>query len=103
MAHDPQQSLFKAESIELFIEDKAFSPSYDLPPPPPLISPSYCVSLVELTDGRGGGGGGESNHTTVRERVESSINHSIAVLSGLKKIGSNPSQIPRNNYYYFHC
>jgi hypothetical protein len=33
------------ESIELFIEGKAFSPSYDLAPPPP--PPPRPVSMLE--------------------------------------------------------
>jgi hypothetical protein len=59
---------FRAESIEWFIEEQAFSQLYDLappPPPPPLsrqqvvsLSHSSRVSLVKLTDGRGGKGGG---------------------------------------------
>jgi hypothetical protein len=74
----------EAESIECFIEDQAFPPSYNFAPspPPPLssqidsLSQSSCVSSVDLTDGDGGGGGrgGETNHTMY------SINHSI--LSG---------------------
>ncbi len=28
-----------SESVELFIEDQAFSPPYDLPPPPPIKPP----------------------------------------------------------------
>ncbi len=48
------------ESIERFIEDQAFSPSYDLSPSPPpqvvSLSQFSCVSMVELT----GGGGGRS-------------------------------------------
>ncbi len=54
-----------AESIERFMEDQAFSTSYDLapPPPPPLLSASclsfsYCVSPFELNDGIRHGGGG---------------------------------------------
>jgi hypothetical protein len=46
------QDIKKLESIELFIEDQAFSPSYNLspyPPPPPIPSASClsfsCVSL----------------------------------------------------------
>jgi hypothetical protein len=54
------------ESIELFVEDQALMRSYDLVPPRPLppspvsklsLCLGYCVSLVELTDGRGGAGG----------------------------------------------
>ncbi len=43
--------------IQLFIEDKAFSPLYDLAPPPPPIPLSSYVLPVELTDGSGAGGG----------------------------------------------
>ncbi len=58
------------ESIELFIEDQTFSPSYDLVLPllrPPPRSRQQVVSLrapVELTDGRLGE---ELNHTTARK------------------------------------
>ncbi len=53
-----------AESIEWFIEDQAFSSSYDLAFLPPLLtrrhvvslSQSSCVPPVKLTDGRGQGG-----------------------------------------------
>jgi hypothetical protein len=59
-----------AESIKLFIEDQAFSLSYDLAPPPPFpVSKSYpflsftvCRWSSLLT---GGGGGG--NHRTTRK------------------------------------
>jgi hypothetical protein len=61
-----------------FIEDQAFSPSYDLAPPL-LRPPPQLVSLrapVELTDGRGVGvGGGAKSY--VSEKAWSSINHSI--------------------------
>ncbi len=52
-----------SESIEWFIENQAFSPSCDIgsSPPPSLpscravsLSQSFCVSPVELTDGRRG-------------------------------------------------
>jgi hypothetical protein len=81
----------RAESIERFIEDQAFSPSYDLdtppPSPPPLpqrvvsLSQSSCVSPVELhmtEEGEGGAGGGAKSydHTTHAEKAWSSINHS---------------------------
>ncbi len=67
-------SLDEPESIEWFIEDQGFLPSYDLapsPPPPPLPSAkqvvsvyqSSCVSPIELTDGSwGGDGGGAKTH-----------------------------------------
>jgi hypothetical protein len=47
-----------AESSELFIEDQAFSLSYDLaphPPPPSLSQSSWSSLLTE--EGEGGGGG----------------------------------------------
>ncbi len=55
-----------AERIEWFIEDQAFSPSYDLtpsPPPPPLMSVSSIGGTQEdrereTTCWREGGGGG---------------------------------------------
>ncbi len=65
--------MLEAENTEWFIEDQAFSPSYDMAPPPThpfpfqldvSLSQSSCVSPVELADGvweesnRGGGGGG---------------------------------------------
>jgi len=57
--------MFRSESIELFIEDQAFSPSYDLAPPPPP-SPVSKLSLFlslpmyrrsSLLAGEGGIGG----------------------------------------------
>jgi len=51
--------------------DRAFSPWYDLAPPHPLrlslqlvvsLSQSSCVSLVKLTEGKGGGVGEEPNN-----------------------------------------
>ncbi len=68
-----------AESIELFIENQAVSPSYDLdprPPPSPLsrqqvvsLSQSLCVSPIELTDWRSGDGGRgkKPNRTAARK------------------------------------
>jgi hypothetical protein len=42
--------------IERFIENQAFSPSYDLAPPPPLPSAKYLSFSVFLcVAGRGGG------------------------------------------------
>ncbi len=66
----------EAESIEWFIEDQAFSPSYDLaPPPPPPSSPvsklSFFLSLL-----RGEWGWGRS-HIIRHEKAWSSINHLI--------------------------
>jgi hypothetical protein len=44
---------FPPESIEWFIEDLAFSPSYDLAPPPPLpFSREQVVSLSQSSCGR---------------------------------------------------
>ncbi len=64
----------ESESIEWFIEDQAFSPSYDLAPPPlsrqkvVSLAQSSCVSPVEMNDGRREEGVGEEpNHTTVRK------------------------------------
>ncbi len=67
----------KAETFEWFIEDQAFSPSYDLAPlpPPPLLSRQQVVSLflslplcrrVSLLTWEGGGGE-EPNHSTTRK------------------------------------
>jgi hypothetical protein len=73
------------ESREWYIEDQAFSLSYDLTPPPlsrqqvVSLSQSPCVSRVELLtwigelDGDGGGGA----KSYVGEKAWSSINHSI--------------------------
>ncbi len=64
-----------AESIVLYVEDQASSPSSDLAPPSPLsrvqavsLSRSSWVSPVEITDGRRREGLGEElNHSTVRK------------------------------------
>ncbi len=65
------------ESMEWFIEDLAFSPSYDLAP-----RLSSCVSPVELTDRRErrgwGSGGGSKSYDG--EKAWSSIN--LSILSG---------------------
>jgi hypothetical protein len=67
----------KAESIERFVEDQAFSPSCDLAPSPtpsPHVSKlslflSSCVSPVELIDGRKRGEGlGEEPNQIIRRR-----------------------------------
>jgi hypothetical protein len=54
-----------AESIERYLEDQAFSPSYDLDPTPPASCPSSSVFLcvagrecIVHTEDRVGGGGG---------------------------------------------
>jgi hypothetical protein len=72
----------------MFIEDQAFSPSYDLAPPPPpsplsgqqVVSrfKSSCVSPVELTDGRRGRGWGRSQ--IVRRRVSLVLHISLNTL-----------------------
>jgi hypothetical protein len=59
------------ESIERFIEDQAFSPSYHLDQPPPLLA-SKSVSLLSLPvcrllADRGEGVGEELNHMTARK------------------------------------
>jgi hypothetical protein len=62
------------ESIERFIEDQAFLPTYDLAhsPPPPFPSASWLSFSVFLCAGRtywrerGGGMGAEPNLTTAR-------------------------------------
>ncbi len=68
------------KSTELFIEDQAFSPWYDLAPsplPPLQLSLwSLCVSPIELTDGRGGRGWGRSRIYD-DEKAWFSTNHSI--------------------------
>jgi hypothetical protein len=72
--------MLQAESIELFIEDQAFSPSYELSPTPPYnpfsrdqvvsLSQSSYGSPIELTDRRGGEGVEEEpNDTTTRKLV----------------------------------
>ncbi len=77
------------ESIKWFIEDQAFWRPYDSAPrrlPSPLfhlqvvsLSPSLCVSPVELTDGRGEGVGEEPNIRPPKTRC--SINqYSLFVL-----------------------
>ncbi len=94
----------KAESIKGFIEDQAFSPSYDLAPASPShvstvsLSQSSCVSPVELSDGRGGGGSGRSQSYD-RQKAWSSINHSI--LSVLKSRRWLTILSESKNYNYF--
>ncbi len=78
-------SCYMPESVEYFVEDLAFSPSYQLapsPPPPPYqpvvsFSQSSCVSQAELTKrkGRGEGWGGAKSYDG--GKAWSSINHSI--------------------------
>jgi hypothetical protein len=65
---------FESETIELFIEDQALSPSYDLAPPPPRRPPSVNSSRpathkkterdILLTKE---GVGVEPNHTKARK------------------------------------
>jgi hypothetical protein len=70
--------MLQAESIELFIEDQAFSPSHELSPTPPYtpfsrdqvvsLSQSSYGSPIELTDMSGGElVGEEQSHTTTRK------------------------------------
>ncbi len=58
------------------MEDHAFLPSYNLAPPPPLLSVSYTGDTQEDLErettcwperGEGGGGGANLNHTTARK------------------------------------
>ncbi len=73
--------------FECFIEDQAFSTSYDLAPGPPLtpryrqqivsLSPSSCLSPVELTYGRGVKGVSEEPNHTILESLLISIKHSM--------------------------
>ncbi len=84
-------SCWLQESIEVFLEDQAFSALYDLAPhPPPAPLPSagclffsvfLCVTGIDLTDGKGGGGDKPNNMTTARKPAWSSINHSIVIPS----------------------
>jgi hypothetical protein len=66
----------------LFIENQAFSPSYNLAPPTPFrqqavsLSQSSSLSPVELNDGRWGGGGGGAKSFD-NEKAWSSVNNSI--------------------------
>ncbi len=80
----------RSQSIEWFLEDKAFLLSYDLDPPfypVPLprqqvsLSPSVSDPPVELTVARGAEGGRNGAKSYDCEKAWSSINHSI--LSGL--------------------
>jgi hypothetical protein len=71
--------LFVSESIDCFIEDKTFSPSYDLTPPPTLF-PSLPLSVCHrssLPDGRWGGGGGGGANQNDGVKAWSSINNTI--------------------------
>jgi hypothetical protein len=72
------------DSIELFIEDQAFSPSYDLaPPPPPLYRRKLNRQHKErhLADGRWGGG--ESvGRSQILQRQEGLVLYKHSILSG---------------------
>ncbi len=68
------QSVQMPESIEWFIEDQAFSLSFDFAPPN-LLSQTSCGFPVGLTDKGGGGGGGAKSYDG--QKAWSSINHSI--------------------------
>jgi hypothetical protein len=73
----------RAESVEWFIEEQTFSPSYDMTRPPlslqqvVSLSQSCCVSLVELTYGKRAGGVGGGAKSYDGENSWSFINHSI--------------------------
>ncbi len=85
----PRKLSVISESIKLFIEDHAFLWSYDsVPRPPPFLpssqqlvslSPSSCVSSVELTNGRWGEevGLGRGAKSYDRNTAWPSINHSM--------------------------
>ncbi len=84
--HHPQRLLdeFWPESIEWFIEDYAFSPSYDSATPPshPLLPSESCLSFSVFlcVAGRAywrkkGVGGGEGAKSCNGEKAWSSINH----------------------------
>ncbi len=83
--------VFSPESIELFIEDQAFSPSYDLAPPPslsPSLPSASCPSLIVFLCVAGnaywwGGGGGVGALSDDGEKVWSAIYHSIRSVSVL--------------------
>ncbi len=91
-----------SESIEGLMDDQAFSPSYDLVPPPPLLSgqkivclsQSSCVSpVIMLTEKEGGGevfgGGGAKLYDG--EKAWSTMNHSILPAAHLGNITSFPN------------
>jgi hypothetical protein len=63
--------MLMSEIIELFIEDQAFSLSYDLAPLPSASCLSFsffkCVAGRAYWRERGGGGGGGANQTTTRK------------------------------------
>ncbi len=64
--------VFFTESIECFIEDQAFSPSHDLPPPPVSKLDWRHTGRMRkrdslLTGERGYGVGEEPNHKTARK------------------------------------
>jgi hypothetical protein len=76
-----------SENIEWFVEDKAFSPSYELYPPHPLPYPVSTLSLFlslpvrrrsSLLTGGGGGAGGRSQ---IIRRRESLVLYNHLVLS----------------------
>jgi hypothetical protein len=82
------------------MEEKAFSPSYDLapspsPPPSPASNLSLCLSLPvccpSITDGRGGRRGEEPNHTTTRKSgplkyIQYSLRQRIVVSERIPKL-----------------
>jgi hypothetical protein len=72
-----------SESIERFIEYKAFSPSYDWAPRPPpspvskLDGDTNTEKERQLAEGRVGGGGEGRAESNDSEKAWSSISHSI--------------------------
>ncbi len=62
----------QSESIDRYIEDQAFSLSYDLAPPPlfPVCKARPATHIKTEQERQlavGGGGGGGPNHTTARK------------------------------------
>ncbi len=82
----PEKCKISPESTEWFMEDKAFSSSYNLAPPPPLpFSRQWARRATHKKtekerqcaggSGRGGDGGGTKSKD--RKNVWSSINHAL--------------------------
>ncbi len=77
LAEPEMYSVLYTREFELFIEDQAFSPSYDLAPSPPLpplpsasclsFSVFLCVAGRAYWREMGDGVGEEPNHTTARK------------------------------------
>ncbi len=83
----------------IYKEDQAFSPWYDLAPPPPLslhscqlvvsLSHSSWVLLVQLADGRGGRGDGGRAKSYDCEKAWSSIYHSVLSVANSCQVRSS--------------